>query len=164
VPGARARAGLVDLAVLLVNGVESPKPQRRVAHRLARIARRQAGWDFPTFPHPETPSYFAQDASLVLAAIKLDDCYAVGYAVSILEGLEVVVTEVFVCADYRRRGVASELVHALADHYEMPITEVAYGGPFTAAGWTLAKALSSSSAGTIKVMGPGFITDGEGAA
>ncbi len=150
--------------VLLVNGSESPKPLRRVAYRMARIARRAAGWDFPTFPYPDAPRCFVKDASDVLAAVKLDGRYAVGYAVSLKEDLEVVVTEVFVCSEYRRRGVATELVHALARHYERPITGIAYGGPFTSAGWALAKALSSTDEGFIKVAGPSYIMDQERAA
>jgi ribosomal protein S18 acetylase RimI-like enzyme len=151
-------------AVLLVNGTESPKPLRRVAFRLARVAQRQAGWDFPTFPHPDTPAYFAEKAASILAAIKLDGRYAVGYVVSVEEGTLTVVTEVYVCAAYRRRGIATELVHAIARVREKPVTQIAYGGPFTRAGWALAKALSASSEGLIKVVGPGYLVDNEEAA
>jgi GNAT superfamily N-acetyltransferase len=148
-----------DQTVLLVNGAESPKPLRRVAFRLARVAQRQAGWDFPTFPHPDTPAYFAQNAANILAAIRLDGRYAVGYVVSIEEGTETVVSEVFVCADYRRRGIASELVCAIARFREKPLPQIAYGGPFTRAGWAMAKALSASSEGLIKVAGPSYLVD-----
>jgi hypothetical protein len=151
-------------AVLLVNGAESPKPLRRVAFRLARVAQRQAGWDFPTFPHPNTPTYFAEKAAAVLAAIKLDGRYAIGYAVSVEEGTLTVVTEVWVCVDYRRRGIATELVHAIARGRRKPLTQIAYGGPFTRAGWALAKAVSANSEGLIKVVGPRYLVDDEEAA
>jgi hypothetical protein len=137
----------------------APKRWRTLAYECGRLARADGGYDMVSFPHPSgdpEPSednlraYLFATRSHVIGYLSADD---VGNnaawdfdprtsssnpdpAIRPRVGL------IFVADEWRRRGVATSLVRAMAADAGIGVTDIAWQWPFSDAGQTLAQSLS----------------------
>jgi GNAT superfamily N-acetyltransferase len=139
-------------------GQEDPAVAISLAYRMAAIFRQEQGYDFSGWPRRK--KYWDDDgendahAFLMIRARK-----AVGIAI-VRKRLEwfwwagadpghlyrrearrPIIERIFVCADFRRQGIARALVQAAADHYGTAATELGWQIQLTSAGAELVRAV-----------------------
>lgn len=120
-------------------------PLADTALRLARAASRAGGYMGPT--------YYPGDASTD-AYLYILDGHAVGYLATLRastwarvkdlhheRGEKPCAYHIFVAAEHRRRGIAGALLDRYASDEGVPLSEIAFGHPFSTAGMSLGKAL-----------------------
>jgi hypothetical protein len=134
----------------------SPIAWRRVAYNLARLAQRAEGYDFPSFPPPAGRA--RDDQEHTRAFLYCEGPTAVGYLVAADQPtgarwdftqeevppgpdhqVRPTVGLAFTCFHWRRQGIASALVRAVAQHANVPTSGLAWDTPFTEEGEALAR-------------------------
>jgi hypothetical protein len=136
---------------------------QQLAYDMARMAKREGGWDGVSFPYPSTQRRFSDDDD-VQAALYLRDgssgIYAIGF-VSLynasyisrwhpitkvqekMEGMRRIrLGPIWVANGWRRHGVASALIESVAAGVGVDPSELAWSIPFTDAGLALATTFS----------------------
>jgi len=161
-------APAADLArVCQATGLDSllPVPQsasaplRRLAYDVGLLFRRENRYDFPPLPWPgrggmawtdDPTAYLAvwEDRAIALVVLHTVERFGLhdrpdekGYIQLDQPGPVRGVAAVFVCADYRRRGIASRLVRAACAAEDHALEDLAWSLPFSPGGAALARTL-----------------------
>lgn len=133
---------------------ESTKPERSIAYDLGRLFQREQHYDFPMLPGPDTWKRGELHQALIAVhnqrAIGLLVVYPqtrwgewdgsdgrVSLAVDSLEPLPGI-AGIWVARGYRRMGVGTALVDALAQHADVPRSELLWSMPLSEDGQALA--------------------------
>lgn len=137
---------------------DSPTPLRRLAYDMANVFRRSQGYDFPMLPSPphswgDSPvGYLAMFREIAIALVVLHNVSRWGYwGRADSEGTihfdqqtpTRAIAGVFVCGNYRRRGVGAALIRSACEREGLVVTDVPWGMPFSDAGVALAQSLVS---------------------
>ncbi len=141
----------------VVNGA-SWLPERKAAYRLAVLFQREQGYDFPLLPHPtvwkgyrrQPRAYLAIQDSLAIALAIVGDASRWGWDVPDPQGYVHfdqcgpcrAIVGIFVCGNYRRRGVARRLVKTVAQMEGVAPADLAWLVPLSDAGHRLARAIA----------------------
>jgi GNAT superfamily N-acetyltransferase len=146
----------------LVVPANGASPEGKVAYTMARIAQRAGGYDFASFPrHGRGGSDWVQyrlTAYLrVVASVVVAYCSVLyvsewarfqdmGDKWTVVERYtgerQPVVNLIFVCKNWRRRGVATELVGRVAADSGLAAKDVVWGLPFSDDGMKLMQAIT----------------------
>jgi GNAT superfamily N-acetyltransferase len=152
-------------SVVMLTG-ESSVREIKIAYKLGRLFQREQHYDFPMVPEARS---WHRSGLLTTVHIAVHHERAVGIVISepamrwgswdgsaeevrfdILSTEPVpVVAGVFVCRSYRRHGLATALVSALAEDANLPVKDLVWGPPFSTAGRELA--LSLADGGPIRI-------------
>lgn len=144
---------------------EDPSTGHKFAYRLARLAQRENGYDFPAW-YP-SKKYFGEwiDKQPVLYACVVDRFYPRAIAFVVVENTEhygvwdpldntcntikfgksekrLKIGLVWTAFLWRRRGVATDLIRKIASIHNVQVDDLVWGVPFTEAGKALALSLT----------------------
>jgi len=153
---------------------DAPMPWQRLAYECARIARADGGYDGAAFPYPARTrtrsGRFAEPATLALL-MRTDSTREPAHVVGMLftsddpvagwldiatdehqsfpagpgRSIRPTVAVTFTAVGYRRQGIASALVRALADYRGVSVTELSWLTPLSEPGKALAAKLNQAS-------------------
>ncbi|MET9107118.1 GNAT family N-acetyltransferase [Streptomyces zhihengii] len=156
--GVRVPKNLDWLGDLVVVTTQSPIAWRRLVSKVARLPQRENHYDFSTWSHCGEPeesednarAYLLKSNSRVIGylAARDTDCHRPwdlvdGSRYGDLDGsMRPRIDLVWVADAYRRRGVGTTLVQALADDVGSPVAEVSWSTPFSDLGRQLARGIS----------------------
>jgi hypothetical protein len=162
-----ANAILLDQDGAFIADVTSADPAsfQRLAYQAARLAQREQGWDFPSFPEPSRHRrdtdrhallYCVSGHLLGFLSTTPGGVFTSAYWSGRREDLAVVRGEpvhrpdvgvIWVAHEWRRSGVASALVRHLAETAGVPPESVAWGAPLTGDGWALSRRFANEDGG-----------------
>lgn len=143
--------------LVLVSG-ESPIAEKRVAYKLAVLMRVEEGYDFPLLPSPDgwakywkqPRAYLAlwQERAISLAIVGKVSKW--GWDKVDSEGLIhfdqsspcPALAGIFVCGNYRRKGIGKRFVEMVAEKEGIPAVNFAWSLPLSKAGHALALAIA----------------------
>ncbi|SDN05112.1 GNAT family N-acetyltransferase [Allokutzneria albata] len=150
-----------DTAIAVVP-TTAPAVWRQAAYRMAQLAQRDGGYDMVSFPYPGGRGQ--QDDANTRAVLYRCDNRIVGYLAvhdepsaaqlnfadghldtTTAENIRPTVGLVFVPLHWRRRGIATALVRAAADHAACAPAELAWSLPFSNHGRALAQTVAAGS-------------------
>jgi GNAT superfamily N-acetyltransferase len=136
-------------------------PAQRLAHEMARLFMWEEHYDFPLFyaqhgRHSRRPTaYLAllHSRAIGLAVVTEVDRWGWWHKAD-REGVihfderspAIMVAGIFVCANYRRAGVARWLIAEVAQREGVPVRELVWQPPFSKAGHALALAMAGEMA------------------
>jgi len=152
---------LIFVRPIAVIDVMAPMAWRKLAYECARIAQRDGRYDFSSFP---SPSEEPEPSNVNLRAVLLATWSRVIGYLSVVDSirnaswdfnpsstlsygddtLRPQVNLIFVAKEWRRRGVATALVRAMAADAKTEVAEISWSQPFSTAGQALAKSLSKN--------------------
>lgn len=140
--------------VAVVTGASWPS-ERKAAYRLAVLFQHERGYDFPLLPHPtvwknyrqQPRAYLAVQNGLAIALAIVGETARWGWDAPDPEGYVhfnqrgpcLAIVGIFVCGNYRRRGVARRLVETVAEMEGVPAVDLAWLAPLSTAGLRLAE-------------------------
>ncbi len=140
----------------------TPRQWRKLAYECARVAKRDGGYDFSSFDSPAAepePSpdrlraYLFRAGGRAVGFLSVMDShrnawldFAAGKTSDAVESVRPRVNLIFVAERWRRQGVATSLVTAMAEDSGVPLDAVSWGMPFTREGRKLAGSLHPAGA------------------
>ncbi len=137
---------------------DSPMPDRKTAYRLGQLMRREEGYDFCLLPDPVTwkvhqrwpVAYLALWRERAIGLLIVGQVKRWGWNKPDAEGYvhfdqrepSRAVAGIFVCANYRRRGVGRRLVELVAERERVARDEFAWLMPLSDGGNALAASVA----------------------